>query len=195
MIFLDVGAHEGQTLEEVTKPRYAFDRIFAFEPMPEQFVSLRERFEDDPSVTLLMVGLSDRAGVFPVYGDNSRMEASIYPTKLDVDESIVTNCAFVCASAFFRDVIPNDERVIVKLNCEGSEIAILDDLIDSGEVWKIENLMIDFDIRKVRGREKEEDRILSKFAAIGFDRYFLSHDVMLGETHQERIAHWLASGL
>lgn len=35
-IFLDVGAHDGQTLAEVLKPEYRFDRVYAFEPMPAQ---------------------------------------------------------------------------------------------------------------------------------------------------------------
>ena len=31
-IFLDIGSHMGQTLREVTKEKYAFDKIVGFEP-------------------------------------------------------------------------------------------------------------------------------------------------------------------
>ena len=31
-VFLDVGGHVGETLAEVVKPRWAFDRIWTFEP-------------------------------------------------------------------------------------------------------------------------------------------------------------------
>ena len=31
-IFLDIGSHVGQTLLEVTKEKYAFDKIVCFEP-------------------------------------------------------------------------------------------------------------------------------------------------------------------
>ena len=31
-IFLDIGSHIGQTLQEVTKEKYAFDKIVCFEP-------------------------------------------------------------------------------------------------------------------------------------------------------------------
>lgn len=190
MIFLDVGAHDGQTLEEVTKRRYGFSAIYAFEPMPAQYETLVERFGDNRDVRLFMFGLSDRDGVFPLYGHNRDMEASIYPEKRDVDSAVVTNCCFVSASAFFRDVLTGGEKAIVKLNCEGSEIPILDDLLDSGEITKA-HVMIDFDIRKVRGRQHDEERILRRFEEARFTDYVLSEEVMVGETHQERIAAWL----
>ena len=31
-IFIDIGAHIGQTLHEVSKEKYAFDKIVCFEP-------------------------------------------------------------------------------------------------------------------------------------------------------------------
>ena len=31
-IFLDIGAHTGETLNEVLKEKYAFDRVICFEP-------------------------------------------------------------------------------------------------------------------------------------------------------------------
>ena len=31
-IFLDVGGHEGQTLNSLFDPKYSFDKIYVFEP-------------------------------------------------------------------------------------------------------------------------------------------------------------------
>jgi hypothetical protein len=104
-----------------------------------------------------------------------------------------TDCHFVRASEFFKAHIPGRATVVVKLNCEGAEVPILDDLADSGEIWKITNVMIDFDTRKVAGREAEADRILAKLDALGFDRYSLCENVMTlpGASHQQHIAQWL----
>lgn len=190
MIFLDVGAHEGQTLEEVVKPRYGFDWIFAFEPMPRQFAILSERFRD-PNVILLEYGLSDHSGEATFYGGNDRMETSLYASKVDVDEREETPGRVVAASEFFEQQVAPWETAVVKLNCEGAEVPILDDLIDSGAIWRCANVMIDFDTRKVAGREGEEARVLGRLDDLGFADYCLCEDVFRGETHQDRIRCWL----
>lgn len=191
LIFLDVGAHEGQTLEEVTKPSYSFDRIIAFEPMPAQYAHLVARFGAMSAVELLNYGLADATSARPIYGTNDQMEASIYAAKNDVDATVVTWCQILEASEFFRRHITGDDTVIVKLNCEGAEVPILNNLIDTGEIHKIANVMVDFDIRKVVGREVEEEALLARFREVEFTRFVLCEDVMVGPTHQDRIANWL----
>lgn len=188
MIFLDVGAHEGQTLEEVVKPEYGFEQIYAFEPMPRQFEVLVERFGSNARVRMLRIGLGAKTAERPLYGDNANMGASLYPAKRDVDAKVETYCYFVAARVIF-DALTGP--LIVKLNCEGAEVEILDSLIDGDQLGKIANVLIDFDIRKVTGREAEAERILERLAAVGFDRYSLAEEVMVGATHQQRIARWL----
>lgn len=192
MIFLDVGAHDGQTLEEVLKPGYPFTKVYAFEPMPTQYANLI-RLHDDPRLVTVNAGLSNRTGIRPVYGTNTAMEASVFAEKNDVDAAVATECRFIRASDFFHDRIP--QAAVVKLNCEGSECDILTDLAISGEIHKITNVMIDFDVRKIPGQKHREKEVLKLLGDIGFDRYFLSEQVMIGRTHQLRIAHWLSGVL
>lgn len=190
LVFLDVGAHDGQTLEEVTKAEYGFDHIVAFEPMPQQFAHLIERFGCDSRVHLCRYGLSDVSSWSVLYGTNDAMEASIYAEKRDADQSVVTSCEFVAASEIVGG-LPADCVTIMKLNCEGAEIPILNNLVDTGAIFRLHNVMIDFDIRKVPGREHEEAKILERFREIGFSSFSLSDEVMQGPTHQDRIANWL----
>jgi FkbM family methyltransferase len=187
--FIDVGAHEGQTLEEVIKPQYGFDQIIAFEPMPRQFEILNARFGGLPRVTLLNCGLSDHEGSMPIYGTNEHMEASIFKTKRDlVKPESSTECYFREASPFIDSL---DGTIIMKLNCEGAEVVILKNLVERGAIWRIANVMIDFDIRKIPGQEHREREVLESLRTIGFDRYSLCENVMHGATHQDRIANWL----
>jgi FkbM family methyltransferase len=189
--FLDVGAHEGQTLVEVTKARWGFDRVVAFEPMPVQFGMLAERFGGLAGVELCNFGLAGASGAMSMFGTNSNMGASIFSAKNDVDASVVTECRFVDASAWFEAFLPPDEKVVVKLNCEGSEVPILSSLLDSGQIWRVADVMIDWDIRKVPGMEYREGEILARFRDVGFTGFSLCDDVMWGATHQDRIANWL----
>lgn len=189
MIFVDVGSHAGQTLVEVTRPVYGFRLVHAIEPMPDQFEVLRRVYGDNPLVRLHEYGLAYETGPGKIYGSNESMEASMLPRKRDVDESIVHVVEFVSAASFFRAHV--HEPAVVKLNCEGAEVAILDSLVDGDQLGKIHHMLVDFDIRKVDGAEYEERRILAKLARAGFDRYVLSEEVMRGETHEERIRAWL----
>ena len=193
LVFVDVGAHIGYTLAEVTKPRYTFDKIFAFEPMPKQFAVLVEMYGSIPHVELLHCGLLDMSGKRNIYGSNTRLEASIYDNIGIVDKNFVTQCDFLEASEFFKARLSAQDTNIIKINCEGSEILILNNLMDTGEIWKITNVMIDFDIRKIESMRYQEQLILDRFRAIGFDRYSLCDDAMIGDTHQVRIAHWLST--
>lgn len=192
-VFLDVGAHEGQTLQEAIKGRYAFDRIHAFEPMPRQYATLQRRYGGIDRVTLENIALGDRNGRLALYGDNENMGTSIYETKRDVDPTVVTEVDVVRASDWFTAHLAPDDQVIMKLNCEGAEVPILLDLCDSGKIHNLSALLIDFDVRKVLNMEDQEQRVLDRLRDVGFDRYVLSENVMQGPTHQVRIAAWLAT--
>lgn len=172
MIFVDVGAHEGQTLEEAI--RYDFDRIYAFEPMPEQFARLSERFGGMASVELINAGLDGTSGTRAVYGSNADMEASIYPNKADVDAGSVTYCNFLEAS----DFLAGQYRIFLKLNCEGAEVPILDNLIDSGVINRVESVLTDFDCQHVPGMEGEEERIRLRLKDHGYFNLVTSADVV-----------------
>jgi FkbM family methyltransferase len=161
-VFLDVGSHEGQTLEVAVRPVHGFDRIYAFEPMPVQFGTLQERFGDVPGVELCNYGvLAGRTARMPVYGANEIMEASLYPAKSDVNAAVITMCEFVEAAEFFREHIDPGMEVVMKLNCEGAEVAILGNLMDTGEIWKCAHVCVDFDVRRIPGMEASERKVIA----------------------------------
>ena len=62
-IFLDVGGHFGETLEEVLKPKYGFDLVHCFEPIPDCYARIKSVFASEISAGKLQVhnfGLSNR---------------------------------------------------------------------------------------------------------------------------------------
>lgn len=191
-VFLDVGGHLGQTLEEVLKPLYRFDEIYCFEPFPPCTEILQDQF-NDPRLQIKGYGLSNVTGPLTFYSHGTgHMGAT---TKVDPENrmEIVTECQFVRASEFFADRISADDLVIMKLNCEGSECDIMNDLIDSGEIAKVDNVMIDFDVRKFPNHTHEEPALMARMAEIGFGNFSLCEKVMRGRSHQKRIANWLRS--
>jgi FkbM family methyltransferase len=66
MVYLDVGAHRGATIEAVRlfQPRLP---VVAFEPNPVRIETLRQRFADDRAVVIAPCGLGDRTGTFDLF--------------------------------------------------------------------------------------------------------------------------------
>ena len=59
-IFLDIGSHIGQTLHEVTKEKYAFDKIVCFEPSSFCLDQLKKFAEEDDRIIICEFGLGNR---------------------------------------------------------------------------------------------------------------------------------------
>ena len=187
-IFVDVGGAYGQTIEEISGPLWKFDLIFSFEPQKTFADNLKKKYGS--VATIIPAALSDSTGQCNLYGDGG--SASIFSRKRNVDIAKVQVIETISANEFFQDNIGTEDFVLIKLNCEGAEGRILTDLAAGRQLDKVANVMIDFDLRKVRGARRQPRKIMNMLAEQGFDRYFLSDDVMLGKSHAERIRNWLA---
>lgn len=170
-VFLDIGAHSGQTLRQALA--HGFDHIYAFEPMPREFDLLQATYGDDPRVTLLNYGLSNVSGCQFMYGTNDSYEASVYRTSwvaADADETI---CRFVDASEWFDNHLTDDAPVYCKINCEGSEVDILSSLLASGQIWKVAAMLVAFDIALVESEAHREHEVRNDLTDAGFHRLAL----------------------
>lgn len=191
-IFLDVGAHEGQSLSAVLDPKYGFNKIFAFEPVKKLHGKLSEIAADKKNIALLEYGLWNENTTKKIYSPGT-LAGSLFSGHQDVNENDFELCQFVNASEWFNKNISDDDDVYVKLNCEGAEGDILFDLVKSKEIFKIKNVMIDFDVKKVKGFENTQQDVLDGFENVGFRSYSLCEVVMKGPTHITRIQSWLDS--
>jgi FkbM family methyltransferase len=186
-IFVDIGANSGQSAQAALDPRFGFDRIVCFEPAPVCWAAI-EAIED-PRVELHRFGLWNRTCRRDLY-DPGALHATIFEGPRGRPAS-ATTIDLVRASDWFRDNLPAGHVVFVKLNCEGSECDIVEDLSDGGHMQGLYNVMIDFDVRKnpaLRARELTVRRALRR---AGLRNVAFSEDVMRGPTHEARIGHWL----
>lgn len=185
MIFVDVGAHEGQTIDEVRRADYPFDVIHAVEPMPTQAAHLRRRYSYDPRVIVHEFALTHTSGLTTMFGTNDALEASLFAAKIDVDPEVRTTVRAVKASAFFEAC---GDGLVVNMNCEGGEVPILVDLLDSGTIKRIGHLLVDWDSRFVAGLEEEPRKIVERLERTDVDYRGTFPDL---PTHAEQIASWL----
>lgn len=187
-MFLDVGANLGQTAEAVLDPKYGFDRIICFEPDPKCCEELARLH--DPRVVINQYGLWKESCELTLY-DPGTLGGSIFADKSDIDQSRCTPCRLVRASEWFAANVRATDEVFMKLNCEGSECDIIDDLLDGGEYGKIKFVMIDFDVRKVPSQAHREVEVRERLRAAGWTNYHFENEVMLGGSHAARIQNWL----
>jgi FkbM family methyltransferase len=188
-VFLDIGANTGQTAQAVVDPRYSFDRIVCFEPAPSCWDALDGIADERVSVE--RVGLSNRTGRATLYRPG-RLDGTVEPEMDGVGESTESaTVSLVRASDWFAENVRHGNIVFAKLNCEGSECDIVEDLLDSGELAKCYSVMIDFDIRKVPGLRSRELAVRDRLRASGHNNVSFAEDVMIGDTHADRIHHWL----
>ncbi len=191
-VFLDIGGHEGQTLLSVIDPKYAFDKIYVFEPVKSLHEKLNLLAAGRRNVTLLQFGLWNKNAQQKIYSPGT-LAGSIFSGHTDIDEAKFELCEFVKASEWFAQNINSDDEVYAKLNCEGAEADILLDLLQSEQIFKIKNVAIDFDVRKVKGLENAQEQVLESFEKQKFTAYSLCEDAMRGPTHLVRVQSWLDS--
>jgi FkbM family methyltransferase len=197
-IFLDVGSNQGQTISAILEPthgfdrffcKYGFDRIYGFEPVPELHQMLAESYRH-PLMTFLAVGLWKQTCEKPIFSPGSQ-SGSIFADKVNVDPTHSTTCRFVRASDWFRDHVPEAAEVYMKLNCEGSEVDIIEDLLDSNEYRKVTSLAVSFDVRKIPSQREREDTIKRRLQREGYTNV-VDLDLVQGRARRERIQSWLS---
>ncbi len=161
MIFLDVGAHKGETLRLLKG--HTFERIVAFEPSPDCWPALEaEAFMVDAQV--IRAGLLGHQGREPLFysgsaGASIHADKRFFPDYIREGAEQPTACDFLRASAWFQRHVFDPQSALLKLNCEGSEVAILDDLVATGEIDKVASIALDWDCEKIESLRGESSRV------------------------------------
>lgn len=187
-LLLDVGGHIGETVESALDPIYGFDAIYSFEPV----VSCANRIREikDRRVHVIAAGLSNYEHEAPIYGAGGE-GASVYGDAPDaVGQSEI--CQFLDASRWFREHVMARDVVYMKLNCEGSECDVLNNLLDSGEYGRTTQVLIDFDARKVPSQKHRVEELKQRLKESKFYNYSFPEEMQYGGgSHFGGIRKWL----
>lgn len=188
-IFLDIGAHTGETLEEVRKPVYGFDRIIAFEPSTACFPALEAIAAQDQRIEICRFGLGEARQQLILYGSGLDSASTL---QGDDPATASETVQLEDASSWVRDNLQADDVIVAKLNCEGGEIAILRSWIASGMLDRFYSVMITFDIRNFPPLRHQEGSIRALLRQRPLANTCFADDVMIGPSHGARLAHWLS---
>jgi len=161
-IYVDLGANEGNTVAEFLRrhPRW---RVYAFEPTPRLAADLRTRFRQNPNVNIIEAAASNADGSATFYpGIDSNQSSTLVTGKADIPSWRVNYSAgysvrTVDFAAWLDRHTAGNDRLIVKMDIEGSEYPVLDRLLQTGVIDRIQELRVEW--HKDRFPAPEHDRI------------------------------------
>lgn len=186
-VFLDVGAHLGETLEAVREPRWGFDRIYCFEPAEVCWPAIEAVAAEDDRVELCRFGLwlrDDRVALH----DPGEIGASMIEAKALSDSHAQIEVRD--AARWFAAHLGEDDTVVAKINCEGAECDILDRLIEGGQIHQLDELVVHWDVRKIAGQAHREAATKARLDALGVP-YRDAETILFGGNTLEKTRNWL----
>lgn len=147
MIFVEIGAHFGQSCEIARNPKYSFKEFWLFEPAPEPLLKLTTI--NDSRYRIFPFGLGSEDKEVLLYKSGSK-GASVLREKFSSNMEIPYIKIQIRKASTVLSPILLKYRVFLKINCEGSEIEILNDLLDCGLLNSSHSILVDFDICRIK---------------------------------------------
>ena len=146
-IFIDVGAHFGECVLKALQPKYDFDLVLAYEP---SLVAVKRLSRiSDKRLEVKQFGLGEREETLELYGAGY-LGASLYSDKEKlIKPNLVERVQIKDASEELKPLLIRENKVWLKINCEGGEIAIINQLDHKGLLPHFAGIYVDWDARKV----------------------------------------------
>jgi FkbM family methyltransferase len=154
-IFVDIGAHIGESLEVALERQYSLKRLLALEPSAFGLKHLH-RFRDS-RLEIFDFGVGNRDSKEVLYGAGS-VGGSLFKDKVphwDINEEV----SIRKFSTWFKKHIQTDDQVWIKINVEGAEKEVIEELRYLKN-YNIESVLISFDVEKVPSRRKYKTHLI-----------------------------------
>ena len=161
-VLIDIGAHYGETLDEVLKPQYSFERIICIEPSIIAIKKL-EKFRDT-RIQIEKWAAWDSDGELVLHSAGS-IGGSLFSDKRISSNNYEVIKTFDFKLFFEKTIVPNDQ-VYIKINVEGAEIKILKRIFECYNKNQIKSILLSIDAIKIPSLQNEiEDlhALLNKF--------------------------------
>ena len=147
MIFIEIGAHYGQSYEVAKHPKYPFNEFWLFEPST---AALKRLYDiTDTRLKIFPIGLAAKNYSTSLYKPGSK-GATIFREKFASNTELSSQKINVKKASEILASILSDNIVFIKINCEGSEVDILNDLLEFSLLNATHSILVDFDICRIK---------------------------------------------
>ncbi|WMT92605.1 FkbM family methyltransferase [Pelagibacterium sp. H642] len=169
-LYLDLGANNGDTIAaELASSRIDF--CWGFEPNPQLASKLRQRFKDDP-VEIVEAAAWIVEGVRPLYLGHplsstllaGKVALPDYP-EFAITYEVSVDVRTVDTAGWLRDHIPDGDAITMKMDIEGAEYEVLQRLLESGEIDRIDELRCEFHPERFPAYSRNHDQLVQAVEA------------------------------
>lgn len=171
-IVIDLGAHTGEVSIECALRGAT---VHAFEPHPEIFKLLVKATSNYPGIITHNAAASDSNTQMKLYFGETEtgkpyQGSTLVTGKHDLEYQNFHTVECTDLSEFIREL---DQPVrLIKMDVEGMEYRIIEGLLRSGAIERVEKLHVECHAHKVEGLGVEKEKVLKEIAARGFERRF-----------------------
>lgn len=168
--FFDIGANVGQTFDWFLSRTNEYNgwTVWCFEPSPRHLASLiakAKTYADRFQITICPFALSDATGVQPFYEKIDPMADSLcVELKRSTNHEVIPNLeasmrlqvATVSLASFITEHTSRTDKIVLKVDCEGAEYAMLNNLCCAGLARpRIAKIYVEW--HDVPGKERQEE--------------------------------------
>ena len=196
MIIFDIGACVGLFIDDsFEKYGEKIEKLYAFEPHKKNYEELVRKYGDNKKINLYNHAVSNFDGLARLYkkckhhptGDNiGNAGSSLKSDKSNVD----TNAFDLVEVVRLQDFIVANEITnidLLKIDSEGSEYDILEDILESKMYNHIQKIYFEDHGRKVPSIKAKEEIIIVEIFKLGIqEKFFLQRDHLTYEPLQGR---------
>ncbi|MCV0425430.1 MAG: FkbM family methyltransferase [Roseibium sp.] len=169
---IDLGAHVGKISRKFAERAKT---VYSFEPHPEIFRTLQDNTKEFPNITTFQKAVSDTSGTAKLFSDPSMTTrptqgSTLSDGKSDVSYENSYEVQLVHFSKFVQDL---DCTVkLIKVDIEGMEYRIINDLIDSNAISRVEAVYVEDHCGIIGGLEAQRDATLEKIKRLNLGHKF-----------------------
>jgi FkbM family methyltransferase len=164
-IFIDVGGFVGHSVLAGLDPIFGFDRVYSFEPVRTLAQGIAKIA--DPRLVVVTACLSKGGGTAKIYNPGT-LAGSVFADAPEYGGAAPPEVVQkLDAAAFLSAFTDPDDAVWMKLNCEGSEVDILESLLDAGETRALKGLLVDFDALKIPSQRERVAPMIERLREAG----------------------------
>jgi FkbM family methyltransferase len=184
--FIDLGTHIGSTLDKIISSPIKFDKYIGFEAIPYFYNNLLIKFKDNMKVSIInkCASTKDEKNVkfyidhyYSVkrneFGDGSSLLSN---KKMKSENKEFIYVETINFSKYILDNFKIDDYIELKINIEGEEYNLLEDMMKTRSITYINKIYCDWHYDRMRGSKKDKLEykkrhfdIISRVNSFGFE--------------------------
>lgn len=154
--FYDIGANQGQTFDwYLLKGNFKDCHVVCFEPSPRHVPVLLKRLRETlvgkfAGLTVVPVALSNSTGLAPFFQKTTHLSDSLFFEHVNkhvknIPPGVTTEVCVMKLTDYVRSHTKDGDDVLLKIDAEGAEFDILEDLLSAPDVMaRVKKLLVEW---------------------------------------------------